>query len=136
MVPELSAIRWHNQSGRNGKEYVVGRCQGKPVLMHRLIMGASGSLMIDHKNNDGYDNRRENLRFATRSQNQQNRRKNIKSENKFKGVNFRRDGGVWRARITANGKRITLGNFKTQELAAAAFADAAAKYHGDFARTD
>lgn len=133
LVPILSPIRWWRINGRSDKEYVAGRPGGRHVLLHRFIMGISEEWEVDHKSGDGLDNRLENLRIATHSQNSQNQRKRINSTNEFKCVSLR-ENGKWRARTTVNGKRISLGVFDTQEAAASAYAAAAVKYHGEFAR--
>lgn len=133
MVPMISKIRWWSQNGRNGKVYVGGRPNGLEVLLHRFLMGVCDEREVDHKNGDGLDNRLDNLRYATHSQNIQNQKKRINSKNRFKCVG-RRENGKWRARTTVNGKRISIGSFDSEEAATAAYAQAAVKFHGEFAR--
>jgi len=104
------------------------------VRLHRLIMNPPENLVVDHRNGDGLDNRRENLRLATKSQNLFNSRKRKNTSSQFIGVSFDKRSGLWVAYIGLCRKKIFLGYFKNEIDAAKAY-DAAAKiYHGEFAR--
>jgi hypothetical protein len=108
------------------------------IYMHRLFMDAPISLQVDHRDGDGLNNRRStNLRLATRVQNQSNRgpHKNNKSGGR-KGVKWRPLSKKWWAYITVNRHQISLGYFSNPNDAAAAYAEAAKKYAGEFARTE
>ena len=87
--------------------------------------------MVDHKNNDGLDCRRENLRTATRAQNCRNRPKHRNNTSGYKGV-FK-SGRSWRAMIRVDGKLVCLGSFDTTIEAARVYDSEAVKRHGDFA---
>lgn len=89
---------------------------------------------VDHRDMDKANNRIENLREATRSQNIANR--SLRSDNKsgFKGVSFRKDVGKWVASIQKDKKRICLGAYIRLEDASAAYASAAREMYGEFAR--
>lgn len=121
--------------------------KGKSIQMHQVIMNTKKGEFVDHKNGFGLDNRKINLRKATRSQNQMNKRSFGTS--RYLGVNLhktkhfsKRKGHYiidntskpWRAAIKTNTKLIYLGIFKTEEEAALAYNEAAKKYHGEFAR--
>lgn len=81
------------------------------------------------------DNRRENLRFATPAQNNQNASRRTRNENLPKGVSRGTDG-IFKARISSNGKQITLGTFQTSAAAARAYDEAAKTLFGEFASTN
>jgi len=80
--------------------------------MHRMILGnpPSRNRMIDHINGDGLDNKKENLRFVTNSENQQNRRHgSLGGSSKYRGVFFVRRDSKWQAQIKKDGRSIYLG---------------------------
>jgi hypothetical protein len=101
--------------------------------LHRIIMGDPTGQCIDHINRDRLDNRRQNLRIATRSQNECN--KGLISTNKsgFKGVFFDKRAQKWRAEIRIDGKLIYLGLYKHKIKAAMIAAIARIVAHGKFA---
>lgn len=120
------------------------------IAIHRMIMGITdSSVFIDHKDHNGLNNQRENLRIANKSQNAMNKKAN--GEIQYKGVSIRRQkqkyfhklSGEYRyantkdsivVRIKVNGKSIFVGSgYSTLEEAALAYNEAAIKYHGEFA---
>jgi HNH endonuclease/AP2 domain len=105
------------------------------TLLHRYVMGLAfkEKLLIDHINHNGLDNRKENLRISTCSQNNKNRRSVENSTSKYLGVNFNKKRNRWRAQIRSGIRKIDLGNFILEDDAAKAYNDAALKYHGEFA---
>jgi hypothetical protein len=86
---------------------------------------------VDHRDGDGLNNRRSNLRCATHAQNNQNKVMQPHSS-RFKGVYWKQKDQRWVAYITANGKRYHLGSFRHEEDAAQARLAAAEKLHGSF----
>lgn len=119
--------------GRYGLRRGVKRFSGKRVRMHRLIMNPPQGVEIDHINGDGLDNRRCNLRLATRAQQAHNMRKHRHSKSPYKGVEAL-PYGRWRAGIRINGKALHLGCFASAEDAARVYDAAAIEHFGEFAR--
>ena len=104
------------------------------IFMHRVLLKAKADQLIDHKDTDGLNNQKENLRFCTRSENARNRKSMKKSTSKYLGVSWDKEKSRWRGNITKNGKNIKLGTFKIEKEAAVIYNIAARKYYGEFAR--
>ena len=102
-------------------------------IWHLIIGHPPEGMEVDHRNRNRLDNRRCNLRFATRLQNQANLSTRVNSETGFKGVNFDKRRGKYRARIGHNGMQIHLGTFVSKLDAARAYNEAAAEHFGEFA---
>ena len=129
---EIGQYKWFCSQGyacrmerRDGKRRVVH--------MHHYILSKRRGYDIDHINGDRSDNRRANLRYATRSQNNANRHVPIVASSRFKGVCWRPIPKRWKAYIKKDGRQIHLGYFGTQEEAARAYNDAALHYFGEYA---
>lgn len=111
------------------------------LYAHRVVFalkhGRWPTAEIDHINGDPSDNRPCNLREATSAENKLNRRRQSNNRSGWKGVHIRHDGKAWCSQIRHKGKVLTLGStFKTKEEAAAAYAAASRKIHGEFGRAD
>jgi len=100
------------------------------IYLHTFLTGWP---RVDHKNSDGLDNRRANLRLATQSQNIANARRSLGSS-QFRGVHFQPRYGNWMARITVRGVKHYLGVFPDGAEAARAYDAAAIEMFGEFAR--
>ncbi|HLP67790.1 MAG TPA: AP2 domain-containing protein [Rhizobium sp.] len=110
---------------------------GERILLHRLLLGVHGTKkIVDHRNLSRLDNRRANLRTATKSQNGYNRTKRSDNKSGYKGVYRCRQTGLWRAEISAEKIKHKLGRFADPIEAARAYDEAARRLHGDFARTN
>ena len=127
-------FRWHfNPKTGYVYRYGLNEKTGKhgSIYLHRQIMGFPDNL-VDHKDGVKVNCRRSNLREATPSQNQYNKRKQAKkSASKFKGVT--KSEYSWVARIHHNKKRLWLGAYKTEEEAAIAYNSKAKELFGEFA---
>lgn len=97
-----------------------------------LIMEGWEPDQVDHKNLVRSDNRWENLRPATNTEQRRNTGKSKANTTGYKGVTL--ENGRYRARIKVNGKKIHLGSFSSAEEAHTAYRDAANRYFGEFAR--
>lgn len=102
------------------------------ILMHRQIMNAPFGMPVDHWDHDTLNNRKENLRVCTYSQNGANQRK-TRGSSRFKGVTWNKSRGKWQAQIEVAGHHKYLGLFLEEEKAAQAYNDEAAKRFLDFA---
>jgi hypothetical protein len=112
--------------------------EGRHYRAHRLawlyITGEWCPLLIDHRDGNPSNNRWNNLRRATSSQSNANRRVPRNNACGLKGVS--QDRGRWRARIHKNGQKHHLGIFPTPQAAHAAYAKAARQLFGEFARME
>lgn len=114
--------------GINNVRYVASR------LAWLYVYGTWPRDQIDHRDGNSLNNRIDNLREATGSQNQANRGKNKNNTSGYKGVYWDRSSGRWAANIWKDSQKIWLGCHDTPELAYAAYCEAALKYNEEFAR--
>lgn len=125
-----SQFLWHTIISPTNR-YAATTVDSRPVMLHRLLLQAGDDQLIDHRNGNGLDCRRFNLRFASPAQNQWNRR----SSNPLgKGVSIR--GHRFVAQITIAGVNTYLGRFITPEEAHEAYRAAAERHYGDFMCTE
>lgn len=121
--------------GKIGKPYAqrTGPNGGRSgqVAMHRFIMNAPAGIEVDHRNGDGLDNRRRNLRLATHLQNTANNHRKPGLSG-FRGVTAR-PWGAFEVRVRSNSRTIKLGFFRDPVLAALAYDEKAAEINGEFA---
>lgn len=122
-VPLANGKRTSEQMHR----VILSRMLGRPLLR---------SEEVDHIHGNTLDNRRSELRLATRSQNGMNKGKTRANASGFKGVSWDTRTHKWRARISINRKCTTLGYFDTPEEAHEAYKKAAPEYHGEWMRTE
>jgi hypothetical protein len=117
----------------DGNGYVsCNRKKEKTVLMHRLIINCPNDMMVDHINHDILDNRKENLRIVTRSQNLRNRDLGKNNKSGCNGVNWHKESQKWIARITVNKKVIYLGVYDNLDEAIRVRKEAEIKYFGEY----
>lgn len=122
----VSQYRW-GWSGHDVRTTTIPR-----IKVHRLILDPRDSEIVDHKNGDTLDNRRSNLRIATRTQNMWNRKTNENNKVGLKGVTWRQDCHKYQAQIKVNKKNVFLGRFTTAIEAHKAYVEASRKYFGQF----
>lgn len=127
-------------AGRYKSRYWIVRHGGKEFPAHRIVWemfnGAIPEGMeIDHIDRDSRNNRIENLRLATRTQNMQNTAAHKNNTSGVKNVSWSKQDGKWRVQIRHNGKYKWIGYFSDLTDAAKAAEKARAEFHGEFART-
>lgn len=128
----LASYRWKLLKDGE-RSYAYREDNGKLISMHQDVLGAKAGYVIDHRDRDGLNNTRRNLRYATRAQNRANstRIKSATSSSRFKGVTL--IPARWVARIKVDGKSTKLGTFRTEEEAGEAYAAAARRLYPEFA---
>ena len=136
---QLSKFRWTLKTSKRtkvlyAKRFVIVEGKHTTIQMHAEIMKPAKGLQVDHRDRDGLNNQRSNLRVTTRAQNQRNQRKHSKGSSRYRGVCKGYKG--WLARISVDNKQISLGTFKTELEAALAYDFASLKYHGEHGRTN
>lgn len=129
-----SKFRWHlSSSGYAITNKSRPYKNGKTLHMHRAINKTPDGLFTDHVNQNRIDNRRENLRTATKTQNLFNMDKHSDNSSGYKGIVYHRPSGLWGAKIQVKMHRVSLGYYETKKEAANAYNNAAKKLHGQFA---
>jgi HNH endonuclease len=136
----ISNYKWYANK-RGGTFYAltnVRKPDGKRTIlsMHRLLLSNPIGIWIDHRDGNGLNNCRSNLRLVTGSQNQANSRLRVDNKSGFKGVCWNRQVGKWQVYITVKGNRIHLGLFDDKEKAGSIYDKAAEKYFGKYAYTN
>lgn len=144
------ALYWKKPAHKS-KEYLTGTLAGsihktgyrhitlfnRIEKAHRLIFMLHHGYVpneIDHINGDRSDNRIENLRETTRSQNQYNKGMCKSNTSGHRGVSWHRKSNAWQVRVDVAGKRHMIGYFKDLDAAAAAAKEARERLHGEFAK--
>ena len=137
----LAKYKWH--AARHGRSCYAQRGTGSAksgkrkkhlVMMHREIMNVGEDKLIDHKNHNGLDNRRANLRIATWEENCWNKRKTkAHGSPQYKGVMWDKRRGKWQAQIGYKGMKIFIGYFDNEKEAAMAYDTKAKELFGEYA---
>lgn len=128
----IKSFKWHI----GAKGYVMGWMGGKtPTYLHRFIMKTPRGYQTDHINGDRLDNRRDNLRVCTASQNSINHIMNKNNKTGYKGVYWHKHSQKWVVYVTKNGKQVYGGIFTDVKLASRARQDLARKLFGDYVPT-
>jgi len=113
----------------------IGNGKRGTIRMHRVLLGLSHNdkRMPDHIDRNGLNNQRDNLRIATRRQNNANRNSGKNSSSIFIGVCWHKKHKKWYVQIMNNGYKTWVGCFDNEHEAALAYNAAAIKIHGEFA---
>ena len=122
---KIKDLYWY----KNDDGYLLAYTKNKTLRMHKLF---TGGYYIDHINSNTSDNRKGNLRTATKSQNGMNRDLQSNNTSGNTGVYWHKQISRWIAYITINGKYIYLGSFNKFEDAVKARKEAEEKYFGEF----
>jgi len=127
--------KWMSAKSTQGLWYVRTMIDRKIISIHSIIMAGllSSGLEVDHKDHNTFDNRKQNLRVCTRSQNMMNKEITKNNTSGFKGVSFNKDTQRWMACLRKADKFIYLGLHNTATEAARIYNDAAVEYFGEFA---
>ena len=140
---KINKYTWHVNINHSGILYaeasVYNKTGIKIIRMHRLIMNAQKGQIIDHKNRNGLDNRKENLRICKHAENMRNSKISKNNSTGFKGVTIftcKNKDKIYKyiiAQIRVNNKKKYIGSFATVKKAHEAYCLAADKYHKEFA---
>lgn len=132
-VPLTNDVLWV-AGNFGGKTYAIGWSKSlkRSIYLHRILMSAKQGQVVDHKNGDTLDNRRENLRICNYTQNNGNSR-HAKGASGFRGVERSTSSQKFRAAISIAKKRKHLGVAETAEQAARIYDMAAKAHFGEFA---
>jgi hypothetical protein len=131
----VSDDKWYDvslYSWSKSRDYFKSIINGKSILIHRYLTNAMDSDIVDHINNKKNDNRTENLRISTLSNNSHNKIKNTTKSSKYFGVSFQKNQFKWSSTITQNSKKFFLGNYDIEIKAAIAYNIKAQEIYGNF----
>jgi hypothetical protein len=132
----LSQVGWALNNFGYAIHHTTSNGKSKSYLMHRVIMKAPKDKVVDHINGDKLDNRKDNLRLCTQSENRQNSRRQA---NKYKGVRFSPNypKAPWHVRIKGTSHREEyIGQFESEIHAAVCYDLWAVDMYGEFAKTN
>ena len=141
----LMRWNWYAKWEKSSRSYYAVRNsrsgEGKPhtVRMHSQVMGVlyGDGRTVDHeKPSQTLNNRRSNLRIATKEEQSWNQEISIRNTSGFKGVSKYKDRNKWHSQIGVDGKKIHLISSNDPEVAYAAYCEAVKLYHGKFARVE
>lgn len=135
----VSQHKWYAVRGGHtnyawSTQRVHGTNRRKNIKLHRLLLNAPDGLEVDHRNSDGLDNRRANIRLCTLAENRRNSQRQVGGASEFKGVSKRQGRPkAWVAKLRVNGKAYTRC-FATELEAALAYDQMAREHFGEFAK--
>jgi len=128
-VDKIKNYKWYQGSSGYAQSDNV---EGKRILLHKFLMKSEGFDYIDHINSDKLDNRKDNLRYVTGSENNYNREYSSNFENENIGIYYSKSKALWETYIGYKNKKIYLGGFKDKKDAIEARREAEIKYFGEY----
>lgn len=127
----LSQWKWHSVNKGYARRYGLNK---ELIFIHNVLTNCPKHKRVDHINGNPCDNRKENLRIVTCSQNSMNKKGRKTGSSKFKGVCFAKKRNKWQASIRVKNKEKFLGYFKTEIEAAKAYDIAALEHYKQYAK--
>lgn len=127
---KLSQINWYLSRKEGNRCYAYS----KNGPMHRVILNAPKNMEVDHRDGNGLNNQRNNIRLCTHIENMRNMSPPEGGTSKYKGVHWHAEDKRWRSRIRIKGKSIWLGVYTNEVEAARAYDRKAKKLYGEFAK--
>ncbi len=136
-LPLVRGSRWYRNGAYAVRSIQVPGVGKRGEYMHLVVLGIeygaskrSGiRVEADHKDRNGLNNRRSNLRVVTRAQNMQNRSKSAGTTSRFRGVYWHKRAAKWSARGKKQGRMVYLGLFESEEDAARVAAEFRREHH-------
>jgi HNH endonuclease len=144
-LEKISRYRWHAKYNKTTDSYYAYRNESRLGKNHQACISMAREIcglmdgdkrQPDHVNHDTLDNRRGNLRIATRAQNNSNRRRYSSNTSGHKGISWNPEIRKWMAWFQFEGKRQYLGSFAVLSDAVERYKSAAGRLHGEFACID
>lgn len=129
-----SKFKWYAMRSKHTNYAVREHSTNVFILLHRVITGAPAGMHVDHRDGDGLNNCRSNLRLATPTQNIANSRLRKPNSSGYRGVSWIKRRSLWQSQVTFHRRAILLGTFVDAEEAARAYDAKARELFGEFAR--
>jgi hypothetical protein len=128
-------MQWNWHTSYRGTWYAARKDgRDKTVYMHRVIMDAIPGKEVDHRDGNGLNNTRSNLRVVSHKENLRNQKRSSANTSGYKGVSWHKRGHKWQAYITVDQQHIHLGLHSKKEDAACVYNKAAMQHFGLHAR--
>ena len=131
-VDDYGRVKEYGWSYNRPRDYIFCNSLNQ-IPLSRFLLNCPPGFEVDHINHNRLDNRRCNLRIATKSENSANTRRIKNGILRYKGVSYCTQTGRWRASIHYGDMQTTIGRYDTMEQAAVAHDLVSYKLYGDFA---